>query len=327
MIEASELTRTYGPLRAVDRLSFSVPTGAVCGFLGPNGAGKSTTIRMIAGLFPPDSGCLKVGGIDVAVDPLAARRQVGYLPESTALDLELRVDEYLRFRGRLVGLHGRSLADAVERCLELCGLTAVSRRLIGALSKGYRQRTGLAAALVGDPPLLVLDEPTVGLDPAQQQAFRGLLASLAGERTVLLSSHLLAEVDASCSWLVMISGGRLVATGPREDVMARASGGPVLMELRGERLDRFLEAVPALSGVLALDATADPDGWCRLRVDGRDGIDLREALIERAREFEIRIREVRQERKTLESVFLALSEQSEPDWSVEGAPEPSESVS
>ncbi len=321
MIEASELTRTYGPLRAVDGLSFAVPKGAVCGFLGPNGAGKSTTIRMIAGLFPPDSGHLRVGGVDVAADPMGVRAQIGYLPESNPLDTELRVEEYLRFRGRLVGLHGRPLTDAINRSLELCGLNEVSRRLLGALSKGFRQRAGLAAALLGDPPLLVLDEPTVGLDPAQQATFRALLASLAGDRTVLLSSHLLAEVDASCSWLVMISGGRLVATGSREEVMARASGAPVVMELSGDGFAGFESTLSGMAGIGEVTTSRLTDGWHRLRIVALDGHDHREELVRHALDAGFRVRELRQERQTLESVFLTLAGASDPHWAGEHAHE------
>ena len=315
MIEASEITRNYGPLRAVDELSFTVPRGSVCGFLGPNGAGKSTTIRMITGLIPPDSGALRVGGTDVGRDPNGVRRQIGYLPETNPLDLELRVEEYLRFRGRLMGLNGRGLLDAIARSLDLCGLEGVQRRLIGALSKGFRQRVGLAAALVADPPLLVLDEPTVGLDPVQQSTFRSLLESLANERTVLLSSHLLAEVEASCNWLVMISGGRLVATGSRNEVMAGVAGAPVVMEVSGEDPMGFRDRMSIAEGIDGV-TTHELDGdWTRLLFTASDGLDHRERLIQEAVRDGLRIREVRQERQTLEAVFLALAGGSDTRWS------------
>lgn len=306
MIEASELTRNYGPLRAVDRVSFVVPKGAVCGFLGPNGAGKSTTIRMIAGLMPPDSGRLEVGGVDVVADPLGARRQVGYLPESTPLDPELRVEEYLRFRGRLRGLGGGDLRAAIGRVLSRCDLESVRRRLVGALSKGFRQRVGLAAALLGDPPLLVLDEPTVGLDPAQQTAFRALLSDLAGERTVLLSSHLLAEVEASCDRLVMISGGRLVATGTRDSILEQVGGAPVVVEIESAGVERFRTALSALAPTATLESSALEAGWSRLRILERD-TDLREPVFRIANELGLRVRELHRERPTLESVFLSLA--------------------
>jgi ABC-2 type transport system ATP-binding protein len=315
MIEASELTRTYGPLRAVDRLSFQVPKGSVCGFLGPNGAGKSTTIRMITGLFPPDSGRLMVGGLDVVRTPLASRRLIGYLPESTPLDPELRVEEYLRFRGRLCGLKGRDLKAAIGRSADRCGLESVRRRLIGALSKGFRQRVGLAAALLADPPLLILDEPTVGLDPSQQAAFRSLLGALSDDRTVLLSSHLLAEVEASCTWLVMISSGRLVATGSRESILEQVSGSPVIAEVLKADAPAFQAKVQALVAVAEVGIEDLEPGWSRLRILSADGSDLREVILGMARDMGIRLRELRQQRQNLESVFLALEGGASGGWS------------
>ena len=321
MIEASELTRTYGPLRAVDRLSFEVPKGSVCGFLGPNGAGKSTTIRMITGLFPPDSGRLMVGGLDVARTPIAARRLVGYLPESTPLDPELRVEEYLRFRGRLCGLKGRDLRAAIGRSAGSCGLDDVRRRLIGALSKGFRQRVGLAAALLADPPLLILDEPTVGLDPAQQAAFRSLLGALADDRTVLLSSHLLAEVEASCTWLVMISGGRLVATGSRASILEQVSGRPVIAEVLKTDAARFQAKLQGLDSVGEVGSEDIETDWSRLSILSADGSDLREVVLGMAREMDIRLRELRQQRQSLESIFLALEGSASGRWSPSASPD------
>ena len=305
MINATGLTRSYGSLKAVDQLSFVVPSGVVCGFLGPNGAGKSTTIRMIAGLFPPDSGSLLVGGVDVVRDPLGVRRQVGYLPESNALYPELRIEEYLKFRGRLAGLGGSHLVDGIDRAIESCGLGDVRQRLIGSLSRGFRQRTGLAAALVADPPLLVLDEPTVGLDPVQQVAFRQLLEELAGNRTVLLSSHLLSEVQSTCTWLVMIAGGRLIASGPKDEVL---HGGQVRVHARIEDVhsSKLLEACrtdPGFSEVLlegekgtrrdlfAVPRNAEIDGQALLgRIAAEQGIPLYA---------------LGPEKVTLESIFLA----------------------
>ena len=305
MIKATGITRTYGALKAVDRLSFSVPDGVVCGFLGPNGAGKSTTIRMIAGLFPPDSGSLEVGGVDVARDSIGVRRQVGYLPESNALYPELRVEEYLRFRGRLAGLGGRGLREGVERSLECCGLGDVRRRLIRTLSRGFRQRTGLSAALVADPPLLVLDEPTVGLDPAQQQAFRQLLEDLAGDRTVLLSSHLLSEVQSTCSWLVMIAGGRLLASGPAEQVLhggrrrvhARVTLGDV------DRLRTACAQEPGFSSVVL----GEGDGTHRdlFAVPAEGTSDPQSLLGALAARESIALSALGPEQITLESIFLA----------------------
>ncbi len=314
MIEASNITRRYGSLKAVDALSFEVPQGAVCGFLGPNGAGKSTTIRMIAGLFAPDSGHLMVGGVDVARDPLGVRAQVGYLPESTALYPELRVEEYLAFRAGLTGMSSQAIPAAIMKTLESCGLGDVRRRLVSGLSRGYRQRVGLAAALVGDPALLILDEPTVGLDPVQQRAFRALLADLAGERTVLLSSHLMAEVDLSCDWLVMIAGGRMVASGARDEILGQRH--PLVdVRVSNDDLDRFEDLCrdhDAIDSVVRdrgskhvfLKVKAAPQCKDPLRMVG-----------ELASLNEVVLHELREASSSLEEIFLQHAGETDGDWS------------
>ena len=311
MINATGLTRNYGSLKAVDQLSFVVPRGVVCGFLGPNGAGKSTTIRMIAGLFPPDSGSLSVGGVDAVRDPLGVRRQVGYLPESNALYPELRIEEYLRFRGRLAGLGGSDLAAGIGRAIDSCGLGDVRHRLIRSLSRGFRQRTGLAAALVADPPLLVLDEPTVGLDPVQQVAFRQLLDDLAGNRTVLLSSHLLSEVQSTCSWLVMIAGGRLLASGPRDEVL-HDGGIRVHAQVEDAHASQLLEACRADPGfsevLLEGESGARRDLFA---VPGDSTIDGQALLGRLAAKHGIPLCALGPEEVTLESIFLAEAGRSD----------------
>ena len=305
MIKATGITRNYGSLKAVDQLSFVVPSGVVCGFLGPNGAGKSTTIRMIAGLFPPDSGFLEVGGIDVARDPVEVRRQVGYLPESNPLYPELRVEEYLMFRGRLAGLGGQQLREGVDRSLDSCGLGDMRRRLIRTLSRGYRQRTGLSAALVADPPLLVLDEPTVGLDPVQQVAFRTLLGTLSGDRTVLLSSHLLSEVQSTCAWLVMIGGGRLLASGPAEEVLHQGRR-RVHARIDAGDAQRLLEACRRDPGFS--EVTLEDDGSGRrdlFAVPAAKTADPQALLGDLAAAQGVPLRALAAEEVTLESIFLA----------------------
>ncbi|MAJ47265.1 MAG: hypothetical protein CBC35_08455 [Planctomycetes bacterium TMED75] len=314
MIKATGISRTYGLLKAVDQLSFVVPSGVVCGFLGPNGAGKSTTIRMIAGLYPPDSGFLEVGDVDVARDPVAVRRQVGYLPEANPLYPELRVEEYLMFRGRLAGLAGRHLRAGVDRSLDSCGLGDVRRRLIRTLSRGYRQRTGLSAAMVADPPLLVLDEPTVGLDPVQQVAFRKLLGTLSGDRTVLLSSHLLSEVQSTCTWLVMITGGRLLASGPAEQVL---HGGRRRIHARVDAKDaeRLLDACrqdPGFSDVTLEDTASQQKDL--FVVPASDTADPQALLGDLAARHAVPLRALGAEEITLESIFLAGAGTDSP-WS------------
>lgn len=315
MIRATEITRSYGRLTAVDHLSFDVPEGVVCGFLGPNGAGKSTTIRMIAGLFPPDSGRLTVGGVDVRSDPLGVRRQVGYLPETSPLYPEFRLEEYLRFRGRLAGLRGRDLGGAVDKVIDTCGLGAVRRRLVRALSRGFRQRTGLAAALIADPPLLVLDEPTVGLDPAQQGAFRALLSDLAGERTVLLSSHLLAEVEASCSWLVMISDGKLIGSGTRDSLLHRGKAPRVLAELATPSAELLGALLRKRSDVHEVVTESIGGEWTMLLVtQASTEVDLRATIGSLAAKEGIGLRELRFEERSLETVYLELAGHAESEW-------------
>ncbi len=322
MIEATNLSRRYGALKAVDDLSFHVPEGSVCGFLGPNGAGKSTTIRMIAGLFAPDSGRLTVGGIDASRDPLGVRAQVGYLPESTALYPELRVEEYLNFRAGLTGMGARDIRAAITRTVDACGLGDVRRRLVSSLSRGYRQRVGLAAALVGDPAVLILDEPTVGLDPVQQQAFRALLAELAGERTVLLSSHLMAEVDSSCDWLVMIAGGRLVASGSRAEIVGRTHP-LVCVGVANENLDRFerlCRKEPWVDSVERVSASKGTVLQVKGAGDSKESMKLVGALASRN---QVPLHELREASSSLEEVFLEHAGASDGAWSTVSSKETS----
>lgn len=224
MIETKNLTKRYGARTAVDGLTFSVPRGKVVGFLGPNGAGKSTTLKMLAAYLPPTEGTAAIDGRDVVEDSLGARRLIGYMPETVPLHPEMRVAEYLRFRAEIKGVT-RGTAAAMDRAMQLADITDVSRRLIGDLSKGYRQRVGLADALVASPPLLILDEPTEGLDPNQILRFREVIRALGKEHTVFLSTHILQEVEAVCEDVIIIHQGRLAAQGPIERVRADLQGG------------------------------------------------------------------------------------------------------
>jgi ABC-2 type transport system ATP-binding protein len=222
LVETNELTKTYGALRAVGRVSLSVWRGEVYGFLGPNGAGKTTTLRILSTYLTPDTGIAEVAGFDVLRRPMEVRRRLGYLPEQPPLDLDHTVREYLGFCAAVRGVARARRRAAVDTVVERCGLSTVSRRLIGNLSKGFRQRVGLAQALVHDPEVLVMDEPTVGLDPQQIREIRHLIRSLAGERTVLLSSHLLPEVAMTCSRAIIIHRGRIAAD---LDLTAETAGG------------------------------------------------------------------------------------------------------
>jgi ABC-2 type transport system ATP-binding protein len=218
MIVVDHLTKYYGEYPAVRNVSFEVPKGRVVGFLGPNGAGKSTTMRILAGYLTATGGRARVAGFDVFSDPIAVRRQIGYMPESCPLYPELRVEEYLRFRAGLKGLGWSARRKRIYYVVDRCWLTDVRRQLIGTLSKGFRQRVGLADALLADPPVLILDEPTAGLDPAQIRETRKLVRELGAQHTMLLSTHILSEVEMTCDSVIIIYQGQVVADGSLNDV-------------------------------------------------------------------------------------------------------------
>ncbi len=209
VIEVEALSRRYGSRLAVDEVSFRIEPGEIVGFLGPNGAGKTTTLRMLTGYLAPTSGNIRIDGIDAVTNAIQARKHVGYMPEGVPLYREMRVHEYLRHRGALKSV--ANVANAVDRSLELAGVADARTRIVGQLSKGYRQRVGLAEALIADPPILILDEPTSGLDPNQVRQFRELVQSFGGKKTVLLSTHILSEVEAVCDRVIIIHEGRKVA--------------------------------------------------------------------------------------------------------------------
>ena len=245
MIEAKGLSKRYGDLLAVDRVSFTLQRGEVVGFLGPNGAGKTTTMRMLTGFLPPTDGTALIDGHDMFQDPLRARRAVGYLPESPPLYPEMDVQGFLRYVAAIKGMPRGDRARAVERSLERCGLVQVRRRVIGTLSKGYRQRVGIAQAIVHDPPVLILDEPTVGLDPVQIREIRQLIKDLASARpgetqhTVILSTHILPEVEAICPRVMLIHRGRKVVDSPLAEL---TRGGQTLEEIFARETARDVAA-------------------------------------------------------------------------------------
>ena len=220
-VEIDNLVKTFGAFVAVDHVSLQIPKGEIFGFLGPNGAGKSTTIRILTGFLPATSGRAEVAGHDVATDSLAVRRCIGYLPENVPLPTDARVAEYLEFRARLKGIAAGERPAALERALQRCGLLDMRRRIVGQLSRGYRQRVGLADALLADPPVLILDEPTAGLDPAQIRETRKLMRELGQEHTMLLSTHILSEVEATCDSVIVIYQGEVVVDGSLASVRQR----------------------------------------------------------------------------------------------------------
>jgi len=310
MIDVRNLTKWYGRTLALDRASFQVGKGQIVGFLGPNGAGKSTTLRILTGFFPATSGRATVAGHDVLTESLAVRASVGYMPENVPLYPEMRVQEYLAFRAGLKRVP-RPAAD-VDRVLERCWLTDRRRSLVSQLSKGYRQRVGLAEALLGDPPVLILDEPTIGLDPSQIQEVRRLVRSLGEKHTVLLSSHILPEVEKTCSHLVIIAAGRIAAAGSVADLQKGVGDHDhVVLEVRalegGDGPAEMARAAQALSGVASVQREDAGDGWSQLVVTPAPGADVREALAGLAASRNWRVRELHRRTPTLEELYLQVT--------------------
>lgn len=303
MIHAEHLVKRYGPVLAVDDLCFEVPAGEVVGFLGPNGAGKSTTIRMLTGYLPPTAGRCTIDGIDVLEDSRAARRKIGYLPESTPLYLEMRVSEYLHFCGKLFGMNRPDRVRRIDEVTDKCGLSHNKRRVIAQLSKGNRQRVGIAQALLHEPPVLILDEPTSGLDPQQTLAFRDLVMELRGKHTVMLSSHILPEVERSADRVIIIAGGRIVAQGTPSELRDRASrGGAVTVEssATAQQTTELLQAIPAVARVVPQTIGQ----WCRAKVTAKDDTDLRSLVSQALSQAGHIVRELRLDAPTLERYFV-----------------------
>ena len=314
MIEAQELTRKYGNFTAVDGVSFAVPEGEIVGILGPNGAGKTTTIRMITGFLPPTTGRVTLGGKDLFGDSAAVRRDIGYLPESVALYSEMRVEEYLDYRGRLEGMDRGAIRQRLGEVLDRCLLTDVRRQVIGTLSKGYRQRVGLAAAILHDPKVLVLDEPTVGLDPKQIVAIRELIRELGRKHTLLLSTHILPEVELLCSRVLIIDRGRIVAQGTPQALRERFQGkATVTVELEGEAAG----AGEALASIEGVGAVRGEHG--RFELECAAGSDPRAAVFRLAVERGWTLVGLAAERVSLEDVFVRLTTRD-----AEAAPETSQ---
>ena len=314
MIQVDHLTKRYGPITAIQDVSFSVERGAIVGFLGPNGAGKSTTMKILSGFMPATGGVAQVAGYDVFRQSLEMRRRIGYLPENAPLYADLSVRTYLDFVAEVKGVARASRKARVAEVMERCFVTDMGQRLIGKLSKGYRQRVGLAQALLGDPEVLILDEPTIGLDPRQIAEIRALIRSLAGQHTVILSTHILPEVQMVCDRVIIINRGRIVAQGTKEDLVAQVFptarveievGGPaeaVAAALRGVPGVLRVEMLrPGLSG-----PAGGPDGVAAFAVESGRDRDLREDLGRLVLSRGWRLVELHQAGMSLEDVFIRV---------------------
>ena len=305
MIHVSNLTKYYGDYAAIRDVSFEVPNGKIVGFLGPNGAGKTTTLRILAGYLTATSGQATIDGLDVFWQPVEVRRRIGYMPENCPLYPEMRVTEYLRFRAGIKGLHGRRCRQRLDYVLKRCWLTDVRRQLIGTLSKGYRQRVGLADALLADPPVLILDEPTAGLDPSQIRASRELIRELGKEHTILLSTHILPEVEMTCDSVIIIHRGRVVASSSLAE-LARAAGAQTVIVVEADG-PVATEPVRQLAGVSRLESETIPNGT-RLRITTPGAGELTPRLCDLAMKQGWKLRELRPQRQSLEDMFVRIVE-------------------
>lgn len=306
MIRVTNLTKRYGPVLAVDDISFEVERGGIVGFLGPNGAGKTTTLRILTCFQPATSGTGSIAGFDVFKDSMQVRRRVGYLPESTPLYPEMRVREYLSFRGKLHGMDYLRRVEAIRRVVDRCWLGEFVDRPIGHLSKGMKQRVGLADAILHNPEVLILDEPTIGLDPAQIRETRNLIKELGEDHTVLLSSHILPEVEQTCTRTIIISAGRIVASGSPQELRDQLSAkARVIAEMRGPE-EEILKEARSLEGVEKVEASTS-DGWVRLAVQPKAQRDLRESLYRLTTDKGWSLRELRREGASLEDFFIQVT--------------------
>jgi ABC-2 type transport system ATP-binding protein len=306
MIKVENLTKRYAGQPAIQDLNFEVGKGEIMGFLGPNGAGKTTTMRILASFMPPTSGRATVAGFDVFTQSLQARAHLGYMPENVPLYSDMRVTEYLDYRAALKGVPHRRVAERVGDVKELCSLKEVENKLIAALSKGYRQRVGLADALLHEPDLLILDEPTIGLDPNQIRQVRDLIKNLGKQHTILLSTHILPEVEMTCSRVIIIHKGRIEACDTPESLLGKIrQAGGVLLEAR-VGTDNGAEELKKISGVR--DVIVDSDGdWKLFSLRVESGADVREEIFRLAAARQWSVRELTQRRATLEDVFVEIT--------------------
>ena len=310
MIKVENLTKRYAGQPAIRDLNFEVGKGEIMGFLGPNGAGKTTTMRILAGFMPATSGRALIAGFDIFEQSLQARTRLGYMPEHVPLYNDMRVTEYLDYRAALKGVPHRRIAERVGDVKELCGLRDVEKKIIGALSKGYRQRVGLADALLHEPDLLILDEPTIGLDPNQIRQVRELIKNLGRQHTILLSTHILPEVEMTCSRVIIIHKGRIEACDTPENLLSqlRQVGGVVLEAKVGK--DNGADELRKISAVRAV--TTDVDGeWNVFSLRVESGADIREEVFRLAAARRWTVRELTQRRATLEDVFVEITHADE----------------
>ena len=307
MIQVENLIKRYAGAEAVRGITFSVEKGEVVGFLGPNGAGKSTTMRMLTGYLPPTDGRIEVAGAKLPQESLLVRQRIGYMPENVPLYPEMRVEEFLEYRGRLKRVSRGEISHRVGLVLDQCGLTDVRKKIIGSLSKGFRQRVGLADALVHNPMLLILDEPTAGLDPHQIRSFRELIKELGKDRTILLSTHILSEVEMVCGRAIIINKGKIEASDTLANLEKRVQAGALQIEVKADPASakEKLGKIAEVSVVAELNRAGD---WVSFEVTAAPGKDIRGEVDGLIKREQWPLREFRREKARLEDVFVELTQ-------------------
>ena len=308
MIKVKNLTKKFGETLALDGVSFDVSKGEVLGFLGPNGAGKSTTMRIIAAFIAPTSGSVEIGDLDVADNSLETRKKIGYLPESVPLYDDMKVVEYLKFIAGIRGIEKSAIKEKIKKMIEVCGLQKVIRRNIGELSKGYRQRVGLAQAMIHDPEVLILDEPTTGLDPNQIAEIRSLIKTLGKNKTVILSTHILSEVSATCSRVIIINNGKIAATGTPKELVSRLKDKNALyVKIKGPK-EKVLECLNDMENVeIAREKDRENDDVIGYEIIAKGDADLREYLFMTIARQGWSVLESRQDEASLEDAFREIT--------------------
>jgi ABC-2 type transport system ATP-binding protein len=307
LITVENLTKRYPAKTAIEGMSFQVEKGEILGFLGPNGAGKTTTMRIITGFMPATAGSVRVDGFDVFENPLDVRRRIGYLPENPPLYLEMNVAGYLRFVAKIKGVPGEKLDSEVARVMDRVNITDVRERIIAKLSKGYKQRVGLAQALLNDPPVLILDEPTIGLDPKQILEVRELIKDLAGNHTVVLSTHILPEVEQTCHRVIIIDHGKIVAVDTPRNLRSQLQGGErISVEVQGPAAE-VMSKLKAMDGVVEVRKVGETDGRQRLQIESELRKDIRSDLARMIVQSGWGLYELQSASMSLEDIFLKLT--------------------
>ena len=308
MIRVENLTKKYAGGEAVRGISFSVEKGEVVGFLGPNGAGKSTTMRILTGFLPATDGQIEVAGAKLPEESLLVRQRIGYMPENVPLYPEMRVEEFLEYRGRLKRVARKDITERVGLVLDQCGLSDVRKKIIGTLSKGFRQRVGLADALIHNPPLLILDEPTAGLDPHQIRSFRELIKDLGRDRTILLSTHILSEVEMVCGRAIIINRGKIEASDTLSNLAKRVQSGALQIEVKADPVGarEKLAKLSEVGGVVELNRVGE---WVSFEVTALPGKDIRGEVDGLIKRENWPLRDFRREKARLEDVFVELTQE------------------